>query len=792
MLDGPSSTWQQQKPTAVDVQLPRRGGHRYGVGVGGSLGGVSSSATGGSTVAPTRGLTSASSLTDLGFGGTAQHHHKHVSRDSSPDVSLARSVLDRQERRWQTSSTGALPSADQASSRGAATSRSSFGSMALPDLSSFRAELRRFELERARDPSATGASATSVAAVTTSCSSASSPAYTVGLGPPALEGGCCSASATIAAALSGSAPATEAALPHSWPRSSAAGAASTGAAAACKSVGTSLASTTSGGDVGGRQGDLGASLSLDAGEGSLLGLASVGGGRGVGGDCGSSSVCLTSKTLGSTTVATSGLAAELPAPGPTATSQESQRPSWQSSWASRSCGIPTSSATTADSTVDFTGSSWVAGAAQSSPKNSYPWTQPRSPPRSPLRSPPRSPPLPPLRYVSGDSNTNGQLFVPASPALAIPASPSALAQHHDSFGGSAGCGSVGKNGVNSGYGKDVSGDDAATAVIAAFSGSATASGGDSVVGENGGNRIARESNFIEKDCVTWGSTIGCEPVVRSRLSDDRGASSTDTTAATTPLSASKVAASVAPPSESTKGVECWRQSLTEVRLLEQERELARLNEMLDQSRQREAAVYARERRTEEQYREALAELREARTERDAPTADRGDCQEVRDSLVAILAAEEIRDNKEATGSLTELAAAVASAFEARRRKEEELTAAASSASTSYEAPWPLHAARELVAAGAKLWRLQQAQRSLTSGAGEGSQRGGSCGAPAGGRGRGRGAVARPLYVIPPAKKVGDDIAAQLLTEMAQALREIERAGSLASPTATASDWKSRH
>lgn len=73
----------------------------------------------------------------------------------------------------------------------------------------------------------------------------------------------------------------------------------------------------------------------------------------------------------------------------------------------------------------------------------------------------------------------------------------------------------------------------------------------------------------------------------------------------------------------------------------------------------------------------------------------------------------------------------------------------------------VRAAREALAIGTKLWRLQQAQRAL---------QGGGAMPVANNSARGQG---RPLYSLPPSKKVGDDIAAQLLTDMSQALRELE-------------------
>merc|ERR1719231_1898972 len=76
----------------------------------------------------------------------------------------------------------------------------------------------------------------------------------------------------------------------------------------------------------------------------------------------------------------------------------------------------------------------------------------------------------------------------------------------------------------------------------------------------------------------------------------------------------------------------------------------------------------------------------------------------------------------------------------------------------------LRAAKELLNTGSKLWRLQQAQRSVQP-ADNNTALG-----KHGSNGRGRG---RPLYSITPVKKVGDDIAAQLLTEMSQALRTLE-------------------
>merc|ERR1719506_1772744 len=65
----------------------------------------------------------------------------------------------------------------------------------------------------------------------------------------------------------------------------------------------------------------------------------------------------------------------------------------------------------------------------------------------------------------------------------------------------------------------------------------------------------------------------------------------------------------------------------------------------------------------------------------------------------------------------------------------------------------VRAVRDVLAIGTKLWRLQQAQRSLAP-----SNNGLKTSS---GNGKSN---SRPLYSLPSARRVGDDIAAQLLTE----------------------------
>lgn len=91
---------------------------------------------------------------------------------------------------------------------------------------------------------------------------------------------------------------------------------------------------------------------------------------------------------------------------------------------------------------------------------------------------------------------------------------------------------------------------------------------------------------------------------------------------------------------------------------------------------------------------------------------------------------------------------------------------------------PVRAAKTLVATGAKLLRLQQAQRALNGGLN------GGCGGPLHGHTARDGHSARaPLYSLPSSRrgmgKAGDDIASQLVAEMGQALRELEDATSVA-------------
>merc|ERR1712107_629492 len=78
----------------------------------------------------------------------------------------------------------------------------------------------------------------------------------------------------------------------------------------------------------------------------------------------------------------------------------------------------------------------------------------------------------------------------------------------------------------------------------------------------------------------------------------------------------------------------------------------------------------------------------------------------------------------------------------------------------------IRAAREVAAIGAKLWRLQQAQRAINC-----SGDGGMVSV----RGKNR-----PLYNVPPPRRAGDDIAGQLLAEMSKVLRELEEGLAVAS------------
>jgi hypothetical protein len=113
-------------------------------------------------------------------------------------------------------------------------------------------------------------------------------------------------------------------------------------------------------------------------------------------------------------------------------------------------------------------------------------------------------------------------------------------------------------------------------------------------------------------------------------------------------------------------------------------------------------------------------------------------------------------------SLTALAAEVVAICETRREElhdvEERLEAMKHAATAGSH----VRAVRDVLAIGTKLWRLQQAQRSLAP-----SNNGLKTSS---GNGKSN---SRPLYSLPSARRVGDDIAAQLLTEMSQALRDIE-------------------
>jgi hypothetical protein len=113
-------------------------------------------------------------------------------------------------------------------------------------------------------------------------------------------------------------------------------------------------------------------------------------------------------------------------------------------------------------------------------------------------------------------------------------------------------------------------------------------------------------------------------------------------------------------------------------------------------------------------------------------------------------------------SLTALAAEVVAICETRREELHDVEGRLEAMKHAATAGSHVRAVRDVLAIGTKLWRLQQAQRSLAP-----SNNGLKTSS---GNGKSN---SRPLYSLPSARRVGDDIAAQLLTEMSQALRDIE-------------------
>lgn len=195
----------------------------------------------------------------------------------------------------------------------------------------------------------------------------------------------------------------------------------------------------------------------------------------------------------------------------------------------------------------------------------------------------------------------------------------------------------------------------------------------------------------------------------------------------------------------------------EARLRAAEARAAELAEALEASRRREeaAAREAESARAESRAAQDLAQgaeaataalhgdvaaakaaLREALAEwqpEDATTPDASNCAVIPDASIADL---------------------VASLLAAYRLQSADRSAAAA---------LPASAAREVLSLGTKLWRLQQAQRAMGTGDFPmSSARELSCRGP------------RPLYASPQSRQAGDDIASQLLTEMSQALRELEK------------------
>jgi hypothetical protein len=216
---------------------------------------------------------------------------------------------------------------------------------------------------------------------------------------------------------------------------------------------------------------------------------------------------------------------------------------------------------------------------------------------------------------------------------------------------------------------------------------------------------------------------------------------------------------------------CEEQAVTR-ELREAERQRDSLAKALETAEVRESMAAAQARRSEvgeERVRSELCESRSVTAAAEAEAAaQKMDVDEARRILLDILASERSTSAGEdsiaarRSVSLARLAGEVADVCRARREEAEPPKEAR--ASVACAGPQHLRAARETLAIGTKLWRLQQAQRAL--------QGGGALPVPVVGNGasRGRG---RPLYALPPAKKAGDDIAAQLLTEMSQALRELE-------------------
>lgn len=204
--------------------------------------------------------------------------------------------------------------------------------------------------------------------------------------------------------------------------------------------------------------------------------------------------------------------------------------------------------------------------------------------------------------------------------------------------------------------------------------------------------------------------------------------------------------------------------VVEKRILEAEREIAWLRESLEASRHREVAAVEQsehwrveaERLQNEvhaaQERVLAAEAGTGALRKDALAARGALLRELRGKAgveVVVARHEETGPTQEAS-----LADLVASVVEARGHQSPERSDAGA---------LPIGAARELLALGQKLWRLQQAQ--CTVGAGD---------CPAGGTRDSWSKAPRLLHATPQPRRAGDDIAAKLLTEMSQALRKLEQ------------------
>jgi len=243
-----------------------------------------------------------------------------------------------------------------------------------------------------------------------------------------------------------------------------------------------------------------------------------------------------------------------------------------------------------------------------------------------------------------------------------------------------------------------------------------------------------------------------------------------------------------PPSDRRSDVDYWHQSVAEVRVLQLEREKVLLQKALEHSERREAAAGERARRAEEATESARMELLACRNAADAAEAD---LTEARTALQKLLSTEQAlsMSNDEFTdrlssppaspprtppspeASILQLVDHVASVCEARRIQHHMVEARADArpgCDCSNVSAAMASAAREALAVGTKLWRLQQAQRALSGGS-----------ESALGSARATRDNRRPLYALPERRKAGDDIAAQLLSDLSQSLRSLETLASTA-------------